>query len=49
MVLQLSTMFLSPLRGLLGIAPINATDVAVIAGGAAIPLVVNEASKKVSQ
>jgi hypothetical protein len=33
------------LRGLLGLGPLGAADAAVIAAGAALPFVINEATK----
>jgi Ca2+-transporting ATPase len=49
LVLQMLTMFLSPLRGILGVTPVSLADSAVIAGSALLPLAVNETSKKVSR
>jgi Ca2+-transporting ATPase len=44
--LQLFTMIIPGLRGLLGLTPLNLVDAAVIGGSALIPLTVNESSKK---
>jgi Ca2+-transporting ATPase len=49
LVLQVLTIFLSPLRRILGITPMSLTDTAIIAGSALLPLAVNETSKKVSR
>ena len=43
--LQALAAFLPPLRGLLGLAPIGAADALAIGLGAAVPFVVNEATK----
>ena len=43
--LQVLAAFLPPLRGLLGLAPIGAADALAIGLGAAVPFVVNEATK----
>jgi Ca2+-transporting ATPase len=45
LALQALTFVIPPLRGLLGLTPITVIDGTVIAGGALIPLLVNEASK----
>lgn len=44
--LQVLSMAMPGLRGLLGIAPINIIDGIVIAGSAAVPLLINEATKQ---
>ncbi len=44
--LQVLSMAVPGLRGLLGIAPINIIDYIVIGGSAAVPLLVNEATKQ---
>ena len=43
--LQMLTVFVPPLRNLLGLTPIGLLDGAVIAGTAALPLLINEATK----
>jgi Ca2+-transporting ATPase len=45
-VMQALTIAVPGLRGLLGTTTINVTDALVIGGGALLPLVVNEATKK---
>ncbi len=45
MALQAATFFMPGLRGLLCLTPISLTDGAVIAGGAVLPLLLNEATK----
>jgi P-type Ca2+ transporter type 2C len=49
LVLQALTFVIPPLRTLLGITPIGIIDGAVIAGGAVLPLLANEASKMLPQ
>jgi len=44
--LQLLTIFLPGLRGLLGLTPIRLLDGAVIAGTSALPLLINEGTKR---
>jgi Ca2+-transporting ATPase len=46
---QLATMMLPPLRNLMGNTMIGPVDLLVIASGAGLPLVINEAFKKVRQ
>lgn len=43
--LQLATAALAPLRSLLGLAPLGIRDLALVAAGSLLPLVVNEALK----
>ena len=45
MGLQALTLAIPGLRGLLGLAPINLLDMAIIGGTAVGPLIINEASK----
>ncbi len=47
LALQALTIFVPGLRGLLGLAPIGLADGAIIAGTAALPLLINEATKHV--
>ena len=46
MALQGLTLFFPPLRSLLGLGRVQATDLAVIAGTAVAPLLINETAKK---
>jgi P-type Ca2+ transporter type 2C len=49
LVLQALTLALPPLRGFLGLGRIGLTDLAVIAGGAVAPLLINQAAKPVRE
>jgi len=44
--IQILTMFVPGLRGLLGITPVGLMDGLVIGGSAVLPFIVNEATKK---
>jgi Ca2+-transporting ATPase len=46
LALQVLTMFLPGLRRFLGITPVTAIDLAVVAGSALVPLAINETTKK---
>jgi Ca2+-transporting ATPase len=46
LLLQSAALFLPGARSLLGLAPVSLLDGAVIAGSAALPLLINEAAKK---
>lgn len=43
--LQLATLFVPPLRNLLGLAPLGGRDLALVAAGSVLPLLLNEALK----